>query len=380
MIQSKLPHVGTTIFSKVSALAGQYNAVNLGQGFPDFDVDSDLILAVNKAMIYGHNQYAPMPGIFPLRDEISKKIKKLYDVEFNPETEITITSGATEAIFSTIMALVKKGDEVIILEPAYDCYKPAIELAGGIPVPISLKTPSFEIPFGELEEKVSEKTRFIMVNTPHNPTGTLIDEKSWEKLTQFILDNDLIVLSDEVYEHIVFHGQKHIPVYKTEALKDRFVAFYSFGKTFHVTGWKVGYTVAPEHISNEIRKVHQFNVFSVNTAVQYGLTEFLKDEENYQTIDAMFERKLNILKNALQDSVFKALDCGGTYFMLIDYSAYANIADLDASTKLIKEVGVATIPLSPFISDESYDGKLLRICFAKSDSLLEQAGELLKKV
>ncbi len=378
MMKSKLPDVGTTIFSRVSAMANKYGAINLGQGFPDFRVDSELIRAVHHAMVAGHNQYAPMPGIYALREEISKKINKLYGVEFNPNDEISITSGATEAIFSTIMALVHEGDEVIILEPAYDCYKPAIELAGGKPIALSLDAPSFSIPFEAMEEAVTDKTRFIMINTPHNPSGSILNEGTWEKLADFVVENDLLILSDEVYEHIVFQGEKHIPVYTREKLKDRFVAFYSFGKTFHITGWKIGYVVAPPEIMAEIRKVHQFNVFSVNTAVQYALAEYMQKEERYMSIAALFERKLLKITKALEGSPFSPEPCYGTYFLLLDYSQYSSLPDIEACEKLIKEVGVAMIPISPFMSDENYDRKLLRVCFAKSDGVLDKAGELLQ--
>lgn len=378
-LSSKLPRAGTTIFTIMSALANEHNAINLSQGFPDFEVSPELICLIHEKMKCGYNQYAPMPGIQPLREVISKKVKKLYSAEYDAATEITVTAGGTQAIFTAIMAVVKEGDEVILFDPAYDCYAPAIELAGGIPVSLQLKPPAFSIDWNEVKRAINHKTRLIMINTPHNPTGSILTARDMMQLERLTKQTDILILSDEVYEHIIFDGYEHQSVMRFPFLSERSFVIFSFGKTFHATGWKCGYVLAPSKLMTEFRKVHQFNVFSVNTPLQHALADFMSNEKNYSGIETMYSQKRDYFLKLLKPSRFKPLPCHGSYFLLFDYSKISNEADTEFAKRLTIEQGVASIPVSVFYKNPP-DKKLLRFCFAKKDETLKAAAERLCKV
>lgn len=376
--QSKLPACEESIFSRMSALAKSCDAINLSQGFPDFEVSPELIALVNDSMLNGFNQYAPMAGLLTLREAIAAKIKRIMDISVNPATEITITCGATEAIYATIVALVQPGDEVIVLEPAYDSYVPAILLQGATPKAVPL-TDDFEIDFDALKAAVSPKTKMLIINTPHNPTGKVLDKASMLAIERFVLENDIFMLSDEVYEHLVFDGHQHFSALELDALRQQSIAVFSFGKTFHATGWKVGYSIAPEAISKEIRKVHQYLTFSTNTPVQAALATFLQEEKNYSNLPSLFEQKREFFSQYLEKSVFKPLPCEGTYFMLASYEGFSDKSDLAMAEWLTRFHGVASVPVSPFYQNKN-DRKLLRFCFAKNQKTLAAAGERLCKI
>jgi methionine aminotransferase len=379
-IQSKLPNVGTTIFTVMSQMAAEHNAINLSQGFPDFPVSEKLIDLVYQNMQIGHNQYAPMPGLPKLREAIAHKIKNTGGVSLNMDTEITVTAGATEAIFSSILATVRQDDEVIVLEPAYDCYIPAIELAGGKVIPIGLSLPNFSPDWQKVKDNITDKTRMIIINFPHNPSGAILTESDINALKEILEEHpQLIVLSDEVYEHIIFDGKSNLSVLKDEFLANRSIAVSSFGKTFHATGWKIGYMVAPEAIMKEIRKVHQYNCFSVHTPSQYAMAEYLQHEQNYLSVSAMYEKKREFFQQAMQNSKFKVIPSYGTYFQLLDFSEVSDMGDMEFAQYLIKEKGVASIPVSAFYSDKQ-DNKLLRFCFAKGEETLKKAADILCKI
>ncbi|WP_296620182.1 methionine aminotransferase [Marivirga sp.] len=378
--QSKLPNVGTTIFTVMSQMATEYNAINLSQGFPDFPVSEKLIDLVYQNMQIGHNQYAPMPGLPQLREAIANKIKNTGGVSLNIDTEITVSAGATEAIFSSILATVHQGDEVIVLEPAYDCYIPAIELAGGKVVPVGLNLPDFSPNWQKVKDNITDKTRMIVINFPHNPSGAILTEADITALKEILEENpQLIILSDEVYEHIIFDGKTNLSVLKDEFLASRSIAVSSFGKTFHATGWKIGYMVAPEALMKEIRKVHQYNCFSVHTPSQYAMAEYLQHEQNYLGVSAMYEKKREFFQQAMQDSKFKVIPSYGTYFQVLDFSEVSDMGDMEFAQYLIKEKGVASIPVSAFYSDKQ-DNKLLRFCFAKGEETLQKAADILCKI
>jgi len=378
-LNSKLPRVGTTIFTKMSALAQEHNAVNLSQGFPDFEVDPNLIELVTAHMKAGSNQYAPMAGAMPLRQAIARKIEKLYNVKYNVDTEITVTAGATQAIYTAISAIIKEGDEVIIFTPAYDCYEPAIELNGGKTVFVKLKSNDYSIDWDEVRKAVSEKTKMIILNTPHNPTGTVWSEEDLKELAQLTKGTDIILLSDEVYEHIIFQGQKHQSVLRDTLLRDRSLVVSSFGKTFHITGWKLGYIVGPEAIMKEFRKVHQFNVFCCNHPMQQAIAEYISVEEHYLDLGAFYEKKRDLFNQAASQSRFTILPSMGTYFQLLDYSEITDEKDVDFAIRMTKEFQLASIPVSVFYNT-SNDDKVLRFCFAKKNNTLERAGEILLKI
>ncbi|WP_340153836.1 methionine aminotransferase [uncultured Marivirga sp.] len=379
-IQSKLPNVGTTIFTVMSQMAMEHSAINLSQGFPDFPVSEKLIDLVYQNMQIGHNQYAPMPGLPQLREAIANKIKNTGGISVNQDSEITVTAGATEAIFSSVLATVNQGDEVVVLEPAYDCYIPAIEVAGGKAVPVGLKLPDFSPDWQKVKDSITDKTRMIMMNFPHNPSGAILTENDISALKEILEENPrLLVLSDEVYEHIIFDGKTNLGVLKDEFLASRSIAVSSFGKTFHATGWKIGYMVAPEAIMKEIRKVHQYNVFSVHTPSQYAMAEFLQDEQNYLGVSSMYEKKREFFQKAMQDSKFKVIPSYGTYFQVLDFSEVSDMGDMEFAQYLIKEKGVASIPVSAFYSDKQ-DHHLLRFCFAKGEETLQKASEILCKI
>jgi methionine aminotransferase len=378
-IKSKLPNVGTTIFSIMSGLANQTGAINLSQGFPGFPVSDELIDLVTYAMKSGFNQYAPMQGLMSLRERIAEKVQKSYGHAYNPDSEITITAGGTQALFTAISALIHEGDEVIVFEPAYDSYVPAIQLAGGIAITVPLMPPNYEIPWEEVTKLVNHRTKMIMINSPQNPTGTILTKDDIEQLNTISSGTDIIILSDEVYEHIIFDGLQHESIARYPNLIDRSLIVYSFGKTFHATGWKTGYCLGPEHLMKEFRKVHQFNVFSVNTPLQYALAEYLKNENNYLGLQQFYQEKRDFFVDGLKNSAFKILPCKGSYFQLLDYSNLSQEKDTDYAIRLTKENGVASIPVSVFYSS-NHDYKLLRFCFAKENAMLEQAIERLLKI
>ena len=378
-IFSKLPKVGTTIFTKMSAMANKHEALNLSQGFPDFPIDPKLIDCTLKAMKSGYNQYAPMPGLIGLREAIAEKIEDAYSIAYHPETEITITSGATQAIFTAIAAFVKEEDEVIIFTPAYDCYQPAIELVGGKPVFVQLKSPEYKINWEEVKKLISQRTRMIIINTPHNPTGTLLSEEDLKELEKITAHSEIIILSDEVYEHIVFDGQKHASICRNKGLADRSIAVFSFGKTFHVTGWKMGYCIGPKQLMVEFRKVHQFNVFSSNHPLQHALTEYLNDSENYLSLGSFYQKKRDVFLSAITGSRFKVIPSKGTYFQLLDYSSISDQNDVMFAESLVHEYKIASIPVSVFYNSP-LDEKVLRFCFAKKEQTLEEAAKILSKI
>ena len=378
-IQSKLPNVGTNIFTVMSGLANEHDAINLSQGFPNFDCAPELKNLVNKYLQSGHNQYAPMGGVNVLLQQLARKIQNLYGASLNPKTEITITAGATQALFTAITAFVHAGDEVIVIEPAYDCYAPAIEICGGVVVPYQMTMPDFKIDWKELQQLISPKTKMLIINTPHNPTGTILREEDLKIVEKIAEENDLIVLSDEVYEHLIFDKEEHQSVLRFPKLFQRSLATYSFGKTFHGTGWKMGYCVAPEHLMREFRKIHQFNVFSVNTFVQHAIAEYLEDESNYLSLNNFYQQKRDFFLDKIKDSKFRPIPCGGTYFQLVDYSAISDEPELDFAKKMTKEFGVAVIPISAFYTN-NLNQKVVRVCFAKTEGLLAEAAELLCKM
>jgi len=378
-IRSKLPHVGTTIFAIMSKMANDNNAINLSQGFPDFDVSSELIEFINDAMVIGHNQYSPMPGILQLKESIAMMLEETYQFIVDPDKEITVTAGGTEAIYSTITALVHPGDEVILFDPAYDCYAPSIHLSGGKAVHIPLKQPDFSIDWEKVKLAINDKTRMIMINSPQNPTGAVLSEQDLISLEEIVKDTNIIVLSDEVYEHIIFDGIVHQGVLRRKDLTERSVVIYSFGKTFHATGWKIGYMVAPDWITAEIRKVHQFVVFTVSTPMQVGLARFAGNPDNYKYLPKFYQKKRDIFQDMVKDSRFELIPCYGTYFQLLSYKNISDLSDMEMAEKLTKEHGVASIPISVFYEDGK-DDKILRFCFAKSEETLEKAAQILCKI
>ncbi|RPH25828.1 putative aminotransferase [Citrobacter youngae] len=375
--QSKLPNLGTTIFTQMSALAQQHQAINLSQGFPDFDGPLFLQERLAYHVAHGANQYAPMTGVQPLREAIADKTAQLYGYRPDANIEVTVTAGATEALYAAITALVRPGDEVICFDPSYDSYAPAIELSGGEVKRIALQPPSFRVDWQEFAALISDRTRLVILNTPHNPSATVWQKADFEALWQAINRHEIYVVSDEVYEHICFATHGHASVLAHPQLRARAVAVSSFGKTYHMTGWKVGYCVAPPAISAELRKVHQYLTFSVNTPAQLALADMLReDPTHYRELPAFYQRKRDVLVNALRDSRLEILPCEGTYFLLIDYSAVSDLNDVAFCQWLTKEVGVAAIPLSVFCADP-FPHKLIRLCFAKQESTLLAAAERL---
>ena len=379
LLQSKLPHVGTTIFTQMSALAAEHDAINLSQGFPDFPIDDSLIERVAYYMRKGRNQYAPMTGVPQLRHSIAAKIRRIYDYTPDAEREITVTSGATEGLYAVIAALVRPGDEVIVLDPSYDSYAPAIQLQGGNAVHVALPHPHYRPDWEAIRNSISPRTRLIITNTPHNPTGSVWTEEDLLQLEELAIRHDLIVLSDEVYQHLVYDGQQHQSVLKRPRLRERAAAVFSFGKTFHATGWKAGYVVAPEALSVEIRKVHQYLTFSTHTPTQLALADHLQSAENYEQLPSFYQNKRDLFLTLVQESRFKPLACGGTYFQLLDYSAISDMPDVEMARWLTIEKGVAAIPVSVFYVDKQ-DHRLLRFCFAKQEETLQKAAERLCKI
>lgn len=377
--RSKLPNVSTTIFTVMSGLAQKYNAINLSQGFPNFDVNTELMDLVSNAMKNGNNQYAPMAGSLELRKEISKKFELLYDSSYHPENEITITAGATQAIFTIISAFIAKDDEVIIFKPAYDCYEPSIELNGGNVIPIQLNAPNYKVDWVEVENKITSKTKMIIFNTPQNPCGTIFSKDDLLQLHKLTENTNIIVLSDEVYEHIIFDGLQHESVCKFKELKKRSFITASFGKTFHVTGWKIGYCCAPKELMDEFRKVHQFNVFSVHHPSQIAITEYLKQPNHYLELSSFYQQKRDLFLELIKDSNFEFVPSQGTYFQNLSYENISNEKDIDFAKRLVTEFGIASIPLSVFNVSQQ-DDKMLRFCFAKKDETLKQAAEIINRI
>lgn len=378
-LQTKLPAVGTTIFTVMSTLAAELGAVNLGQGFPDFDCDPQLVGAVTQAMAQGRNQYPPMTGVPELRQAISAKVEALYGRKYDPASEITITAGATQAIITAVLAVVRPGDEAIVLEPCYDSYVPSIELAGGTVVRVPLTPGTFRPDFDRIAAALSPRTRLIVVNSPHNPSGTVWTREEMLRLQELLAPTDAFVISDEVYEHMVFDGGQHWSAARFPGLAARSLIVSSFGKTYHVTGWKVGYVAAPAVLTTEFRKVHQFNVFTVNTPMQYGLAAYMGAPEPYLQLPAFYQRKRDLFRAGLAGTKFRLLPSEGTYFQCVDISAVSDLPESEFCLWLTKEIGVAAIPLSAFYGDGT-DQRVVRFCFAKKDETLNLALERLAKL
>lgn len=377
-IHSKLPHTGTTIFTVMSRLGTDYGAINLSQGFPSFDCSPELTNLIHNYTKKGYNQYAPMSGVPVLKEKIAEKTLSCYGVEYDSEEEVTVTTGATEAIYAAITTVVRPGDEVIIFEPAYDSYVPAIELSGGIPVYITLEPP-FKINWSSVKEKISSKTKLIIVNTPHNPSGKLFSKEDLNALARLVDGTDIFLISDEVYEHIVFNDEKHHSLMTHPILRVRTFICSSFGKTFHITGWKVGYCLAPKELSAEFRKVHQFLTFSVVTPVQYALADFLGKPDAYLILSDFYQKKQDTFLDAIKGSRFTYEPAEGSFFQILSYKDISEERDYDLAVRLTKEIGVASIPVSVFYQQQN-DHKILRFCFAKKDEELEQAGERLSRL
>ncbi|WP_294185575.1 methionine aminotransferase [uncultured Sphingobacterium sp.] len=378
-LSSKLPHVGTTIFTQMTILANAHQALNLSQGFPDFEADPRLVKLVTEAMQNGYNQYAPMIGVQSLRDAIVKKYDQIYNIEVDSTEELTITSGGTQAIFTAIATVVRPEDEVIIFEPAYDCYAPTVELFGGRVVPVRLLAPDFRIDWDYVATLMNSKTRLIIINNPNNPTGKVLGKEELIKLGALLEGTRILLLSDEVYEHIVFDGASSQSVLEIPTLRERSFVVASFGKLLHTTGWKIGYCVAPPQLTHEFRKVHQFNVFSVNAPMQFAIAEYLKDISYVKGLSSFFERKRNLLKDGLKGARFTILPCEGTYFLNINYSGISNEKEFEFACSLTIQHKIATIPLSAFYKEVT-NQQVLRVCFAKKDETLAKAIEILNQI
>lgn len=378
-LHSKLPDVGTTIFTVMSRMAADHGAINLSQGFPDFPMDKRLTSLVSRSMEEDYNQYAPMAGLPELLQTLAGVVSSSYGYTANAEEEITVMAGGTEALFSSISAFVHPGDEVILFDPSYDSYDPAIRLCGGTPVRMALKPPSFSIDWDQVERLINPRTRMIMMNTPNNPTGRIFHEDDLRSLERLVLRHGLLVLSDEVYERIIFDGALHQSVLRYEGLRSRSIAAYSFGKTFHATGWKVGYTVAPAALTREIRRTHQFITFSVNTPVQKGLSEYLKVPEHYTAIGEFYRKKRDFFLEQLKGSSFEPIPSQGTYFQLVSYRNLSSLPEMEMAVEMTQNHKVACIPVSVFYEHQA-NHQLLRFCFAKKEETLARAGEILRKL
>jgi methionine transaminase len=379
LIFSKLPQTGTSVFALMTQLANEHNAINLSQGFPDFPVSEQMIDLVHKNMKEGFNQYAPMPGVPALREAIAQKTEFLYTAQYNPATEITITAGATQAIFTAISSFIRENDEVIIFEPAYDSYVPAVKLCGGIPITLQLKLPDYHINWSEVKKVVNQRTKMIIINSPHNPTGSILSASDLFQLDKITRKTGIIVLSDEVYEHIIFDGYEHQSVCRYPNLASRSLVMCSFGKTFHATGWKMGYCLAPENLMKEFRKTHQFVVFAVNTPVQHAIAEYLQDKNNYLHLGKFYQQKRDYFLKLISKSRFKKIPASGTYFQVLDYSKISDEPEMDFAVRLTKEFGVASVPNSYFYH-KPQNNQTLRFCFAKSNETLEKAAEILCRI
>lgn len=376
---SKLPQTGTTIFTVMSALASEVGAINLSQGFPDYNCDPELINMVTHAMQTGFNQYAPMAGWLPLREAIAQKTEKLYGATYNPDTEITITAGGTQAIFTAICASIHPNDEVIVFEPAYDCYAPAIKLMGGTVKSLELEPPNYRIAWDMVKRLISNRTRMIILNSPHNPTATVLTKEDIDELSAIVKNRDILILSDEVYEHLIYDGATHESMARYPELQQRSFIVASFGKLLHATGWKLGYCLAPASMMNEFRKIHQYNVFSVNTPMQVAVTEYIKKENHYLSLASFFQQKRDAFRAGLAQTKFTLLPCSGSYFQSVKYHGFDDMKDADLAIKITKEYGVASIPVSAFYS-KGTDHHVLRFCFAKKQETLDKAVERLMKL
>jgi len=376
---SKLPNASTSIFAIMSGLANKENAINLSQGYPNFPISNELIDLVSTAMKDGYNQYAPMPGIIELREAISEKMNNLYNCHYKPESEITITAGATQAIYTIISAFIHENDEVILFAPAYDCYDPSVKLNGGKTVEIELKAPNFNIDWNRVKNSINNRTKMIIINTPHNPSGTVLSKKDLQTLEKLVEGTNIIVLSDEVYEHIIFDDLKHQSIALFPHLAERSFIVASFGKTFHTTGWKMGYCLAPAELMAEFRKTHQFNVFSVNHPMQRALAEYMKNPDNYLGLPDFYQKKRDFFLEAVKESRFTIIPSKGTYFQLLGYKDISDENDFDFAVRLTKEKKIASIPISVFYN-KKLDNKVLRFCFSKSDETLLKGAEILNKI
>jgi methionine aminotransferase len=378
-LTSKLPNLSLTIFSEMTQLADMHGAINLSQGFPDYAVPEELTALVANYMQQGYNQYAPMQGVQHLREQIAAKVLELYGAKYDPAREITVTSGATEALFAAITAVVREGDEVIVLEPAYDSYTPVISLCGGIPVYVQMEFPEYRIAWNDLRDAISEKTRAIILNSPHNPTGAVLTRDDISSLIQIVQDSNIVIISDEVYEHILFDGCTHQSMASYPQLAERSFVISSFGKTYHATGWKIGYCLAPVELSREVQKIHQYLTFASNTPVQHAFAEFMQKKEVYLELSEFYQQKRDKFLASIEESRFKALPCKGTYFQMLDYSEITDEPDLEFARRLTTDFGVAAIPPSVFYHRRN-DYKVLRFCFAKKDETLQQAAERLCEI
>ena len=377
--QSKLPDLAVTIFSVMTQLAIEHGAINLSQGFPDFDTYPDLVSLVEKYMRAGHNQYAPMQGVMVLRERIAEKVHNLYGAQYNPASEITVTSGATESVFAAISAVVQQGDEVIIFEPAYDAYDPVVRLNGGIPVYLQLKFPEYHIDWNQVKNAVNRKTKLIILNYPHNPTGAVLSKEDISNLSEIVKDTEILIVSDEAYEHIIFDGLHHESISRHPQLARRSFVICSFGKTYHTTGWKIGYCLAPEPLSIELQKIHQYLTFASNTPIQMAYAEFMQNKDLYLGLPDFYQQKRDLFLSLTNKSRFKPLPCKGTYYIMLDYSQISNEPDLEFAKRLTTEFGVAAIPPSAFYHRKD-DHKVLRFCFAKKSETLESAAKKLCQV
>ena len=378
MLKSKLPQLPESIFAKMTKMAIDHNALNMSQGFPSFSTDQELKDLLSKAVQENNNQYAPMTGTLDLRVKISNLVSHLYGGNYKPDGEICITAGATQGIFTAIQAVVQKGDEVIIITPAYDLYAPAIKLAGGRVVEVAMDVPSFSVDWSKVESAVGSKTKLTIVNTPHNPSGAIFSQDDWEQLEQIVNKNDLYVLSDEVYEHMVFDGKKHLSAASRPALRERAFITCSFGKTFHITGWKCGYCLAPELLMKEFLKIHQQVVFCVNRPVQHAVSAYLTDSKNYLDLGAFYQRKRDLFLELIKDSKFKFVPTPSTYFQLLNFSEITGESDVKFAERLTREFKIASIPISVFMNGK--DPKMLRFCFAKEDEKLIKGAEILLRL
>ncbi|MCX6209084.1 MAG: methionine aminotransferase [Bacteroidetes bacterium] len=377
-IQSKLPNIGTTIFTVMSSLAVQHKAINLGQGFPDFNMSEELVSLVNNAMQQGLNQYVHMNGLPLLRERLAQKCLNLYSNNVNADAEITITPGGTYAIYTALTSVLNKGDEVIVFEPAYDSYIPNIEVNGAVPILISLQYPNYNIPWDEVRARITSKTKMIMLNSPHNPTGMVLSENDIAELKQIVQQYNLFILSDEVYEHLIFDNKQHLSMLKYPELFERSFVCFSFGKTYHCTGWKLGYCIAPKALTNEFRKIHQFNCFSCNSPMQVGIAAYLQNQDAYKNLGKELQAKRDYFRTQMQQTPFKLLPSFGSYFECYSYEHFSNESDFDLAVRLTKDYGITTIPLSSFYNNKT-DNKVLRFCFAKKQETLDAAVERLIK-
>lgn len=378
-IQSKLPGVGTTIFTVMSSLAAEHNAINLGQGFPDFEMNTKLVSFVNNAMLTGHNQYVHMCGLPALRERIAEKVSALYNNSISAEDEITITPGGTYAIYTALTSILNKGDEVIIFEPAYDSYIPNIEINGAIAILIPLSFPGYRIDWQSVKEKITPKTKAIIINSPHNPSGSVLDESDMKALQDITRNTGIFIISDEVYEHLIFDDKVHHSILRYPELYERSYVCFSFGKIYHCTGWKIGYCIAPPALMEEFRKVHQFNCFTCNSPMQYALADFLERKNEYLHLGSYLQKKRDFFLTAMQQTKFKPLPSYGSYFQVYSFENISDENEKDFAIRLVKEFGVATIPVAAFYKNP-VENKVLRFCFAKKESTLEEAAHRLRKV